>query len=72
MKKFIIYITTFLFVITQSSVIYADSKPADNTEVSSILEKENLSEQDNKTLYKYGLEHGTEKKTSYANRKWKY
>ena len=33
MKKFFIYITTFLFVITQSSVIYADSKPADNTDI---------------------------------------
>lgn len=62
MKKFFVYISVFLFVIGQSTVIYADTKTEENTEVSAILDKENLSDQDNKTIYKYGIQHGKEKK----------
>lgn len=67
MKKFFVYISVFLFVIGQSTVIYADTKTEENTEVSAILDKENLSDQDNKTIYKYGIQHGKEKKRSYAH-----
>lgn len=58
MKKYFVYIFALFFILGQSTPTFADTKSNDESEVSTILDKENFTEQDSKTLYKYGLKHG--------------